>query len=150
MSNFSTNYAPQYTPPEERDFFSYYNDLKYEKFMQDWDNFLKKTKIMNFDLLHNQCIDDKLDKSQQYYQTVFEENLARYKKQDKQKFAGSALRNQKEVDIFVERKIVSEHFTNHVKIGSCNSFAEVVKRVKNTQGIFDRQIELCEFFYCNE
>ena len=115
MSNFSTNYTPQYTPPEEQDFFSYYDDLKYEKFMQDPDNSLKKTKIINFDLIHNQCRGDKLDNSQQYYQTVFEENLATYKKQDKQKFVGSALRNQKEVDILVERKIVSEHFTNHVK-----------------------------------
>ena len=115
MSNFSTNYAPQYTPPEERDFFSYYDDLKYEIFIQDPDDSLKKTKIINFDLIHNQCRGDKLDNSQQYYQTVFEENLARYKKQDKEKFVGSALRNQKEVDIFVERKIVSEHFTNHVK-----------------------------------
>ena len=30
---------------------------------------------------------------------------------------------------------------------SCNStYSEVVKQEKNTQGIFDRQIELCEFF----
>ena len=37
--NFNTNYVPQYTPVEERDSLSYYDDLKYEKCMQNPDEF---------------------------------------------------------------------------------------------------------------
>ena len=42
--NFSNNFTPKYTLPEERDFLSYLDDVKYEKFMADPDNLLNKLK----------------------------------------------------------------------------------------------------------
>ena len=43
--NFSNNYIPKYTAPEERDFLTYLDDLKYEKFMEDPDQSFKKQKL---------------------------------------------------------------------------------------------------------
>ena len=110
--NFSNNYIPKYTPPEERDFSTYLDDLKYEKFMKNTDQSFKKTKIGNFDIIHHQCRGDKMEHSESYYQTIFKKNLEKHKKQDKKIFVLSALRNQKELqqEIFCEKKLVSEHF----------------------------------------
>ena len=65
-------------PHEERDFLSYLDDVKYEKFMENPDESFKKTKIINFDIINHQCRGDKLEHSEQYYQTVFEDNLKRH------------------------------------------------------------------------
>ena len=69
--NFSNNYIPIYTAPEERDFLMYLDDLKYEKFMEDPDQSFKKTKIVNFDIIHHQCRGDKMEHNESYYQTIF-------------------------------------------------------------------------------
>ena len=117
--NFSSgNYAPTYTPIEERDFFSYYDNLKYKKFFKDVDDSPKKTKIINFDLIHHECRGDELEKPESYYQTVFEDKLKNYKRKDKRKFVASTLRNQKALkqDIFIEKKLVSEHFTSYCNV----------------------------------
>ena len=69
--NFSNNYIPIYTASEERDFLMYLDDLKYEKFMEDPDQSFKKTKIVNFDIIHHQCRGDKMEHNESYYQTIF-------------------------------------------------------------------------------
>ena len=53
--NFSGNYIPKYTSPEERDFLSYLDDIKYENFIKDPDQSIRQTKIINFDIIHHQC-----------------------------------------------------------------------------------------------
>ena len=102
--NFSNNYIPKYTPPEERDFLSYLDDIKYEKFMENPYQFFKKTKIINFDIIHHQCRGDKLEKPESCYQAVFEENSKKHKKQDKNFLTSSALRNQGCNTIFFSKK----------------------------------------------
>ena len=44
-----------YHPPEERDFFTFLDDLKYEKGMKDPDNFIKNVRMINFDTIHHEC-----------------------------------------------------------------------------------------------
>ena len=81
--NFTGTYVPKYTPPEDRDFLSYLDDLKYETFQENPDNYMKNVKIINFDLIHHQCKGDKLQHSEEHYQTVFAKNLIRHKNEDK-------------------------------------------------------------------
>ena len=57
------HYTLQYTRPEERDFLSYLDDLKYEETMRDPDRFMKNVKIMNFDIINLECRGDPLKKS---------------------------------------------------------------------------------------
>ena len=85
--------------------------------MQDPDESLKQTKIGNFDIIHHQCRGDKLKKPESYYQTLFNKNFEGHVKQDKKIIVTSALRNQKKLkqDIFFEKKLVSEHFSNYDK-----------------------------------
>ena len=81
----SNGYIPKYTPPQDRDFLSYLDDLKFENFMENPDQFFRNTKIVNFDIIHHECRGDKLEKSYAHYQTVFEDDFKNYIKRDKKK-----------------------------------------------------------------
>ena len=115
--NYSNSYIPKYTPPEERSFLTYLDDKKYEQFMENPNKSFKKTKIVNFDIIHPECRGDALDKPLEYYQTVFENNFKKHLKEDKKVIVGSALRTQKELqqNIFFEKKLVKNHFSNYDK-----------------------------------
>ena len=85
MANNSISYVPKYTPPEERCFLTYLDDIKYERFMKDPDTSLKNTKIINFDIIHHQCRGDELSKPIDHYQTVFNNDFKKYLKKIKKK-----------------------------------------------------------------
>ena len=111
--NFTGNYVPKYTPPKERHFLSYLDDCKYERFKENSDNYMKNIRIINFDLIHHQCRGDKLQHSEECYQTIFEKNLLKHKKEDKKVIVDSALRTQKDLQqpIYFEKKVVKDHFS---------------------------------------
>ena len=44
--NVSNGYVPKYTPIKDRDFLSYLDDLKFEKFMENPDQSFRNTKIV--------------------------------------------------------------------------------------------------------
>ena len=68
MSSINRNsYVPTYTPPEERDFLSYLDDLKYEEAMANLDYFIKNIKIVNFDIIHHECGGCPLQNSYEHY-----------------------------------------------------------------------------------
>ena len=104
--NCSNGYIPKYTPPEERDFLSYLDDLKFSCFMESPDEAFIKTKIVNFDIINHECRGDKMEKSYEHYQTVFEDNFKIYKLKDKKTVVASGLRNQDRLkqDIYFEKK----------------------------------------------
>ena len=91
----SNGYIPKYTPPQDRDFLSYLDDLKFENFMENPDQSFRNTKIVNFDIIHHECRGDKLEKSCAHYQTVFKDDFLRITlKEIKKTVLSSALRNQ--------------------------------------------------------
>ena len=73
--NYSNSYTPRYTLPEERSFLTYLDDVKCDQFMENPDKSFKKTKVVNFDIIHHECRGDALDKPVEYYQTIFENNF---------------------------------------------------------------------------
>ena len=77
MSINENNYVPKYTPPEERDFSSYLDDLKYERYMMDPATYFKNVKIINFDIICNQILSEPMHKPIETYQMVHETNLTK-------------------------------------------------------------------------
>ena len=70
MSIYRTQYIPKYTPPKKRSFYSYFNDLKYEQTIRDPDIYFKNVKIINFDLIHHQCREDPLLKTENEHYAI--------------------------------------------------------------------------------
>ena len=95
----------------------YLDDLKFEKFMENPDQSLRKTKIVNFDIIHHECRGNKLEKSYEYYQTVFKVNFNKYNKRDEKKVLSSAFRNQDKLQqsIYFEKDLVLSHFKSYVR-----------------------------------
>ena len=51
----TNSYVPLYHPPEERDFFTYLDDIKHVKVMKDSDYFIKNARIIDFDIIYHEC-----------------------------------------------------------------------------------------------
>ena len=102
MSINENNYVPKYTPPEERDFLSYLDDLKSEKYMGDPDTYFKNVKIINFDIIRNQILGEPMRKPIETYQTVHDADVVKYTPDAKEKFVSSA--------IYFEKNTVRNHF----------------------------------------
>ena len=94
MSINEYNYLPKYIPPEEVDFLSYLDNLKYEKYMEDSDTYFKNVKVINFDIIWNQILGEPMRKSIGTYQTVHDADLVKYILSAKERFVSSAMRNQ--------------------------------------------------------
>ena len=83
MSIYRSQYVPKYTPPKERDFCSYFDDLKYQETMRDPDGYFKNVKIINFDLILHCCRSDPLEKNEKEHYTIKNINFKKYQKTDK-------------------------------------------------------------------
>ena len=79
------SYVPVSTKPEDRDFLSYLNDLKYDAAMKNLHNYIKDLVIKNFHIIHHECRGDKLEKSYEYYHTIKDNELKNYEGTDKKK-----------------------------------------------------------------
>ena len=108
----TNSYVPLYHPPEERDFFTYLDDIKYEKVMKDLDHFIKNARIINLDIIHHECRGKPLENSYRYYQTLKKSELCEYQEQPKEKLLSAAFRNQDNTwqEIYFEKNIVKQHF----------------------------------------
>ena len=115
--NATNGYIPKYTPVEERDFLSYLDDVKFDKFMENPDQSFQNTKIVNFNIIHHECRGDKLTNSYEHYQTVFKHDFENYIKKDKETVLSSALRNQDKLkqSIYFEKNLVLKHFKSYGK-----------------------------------
>ena len=50
---YHNKYVPVYTPPEERDFLSYLDDVTYEETFKNTDKYFQDVKVINFDMIHH-------------------------------------------------------------------------------------------------
>ena len=112
MSINENNYVPKYTPPEERDFLSYLDDLKYKRYIMDPDTYLKNVKIINFDIIRNQILTEPMHKPIETYHPVHEVDLTKYTPNAKEKFVSSGMRNQDDTmqPIYFEKSTVRNQF----------------------------------------
>ena len=84
MSIHRNQYIPRYILPEERDFCSYFDQLKYEEMMRNPDKYFRNVKVVNFDIIHHQCRGDLLGKSfNEYFAMKTTKDFTKYPKVDK-------------------------------------------------------------------
>ena len=107
--NYSSSYIPVYTKPEDRDFLSYLDNLKYDNAIKNPDKYIKNVVIKYFDIIHHDC---RGDISYDYYQTVQQQELENYKTKAEAKLLASCFKNHEKTKqkIFFERDVVKNYF----------------------------------------
>ena len=98
---YRSKYVPNNKPPEERNFFSYLDDLKYEEALNNTDKYFKEVKVVNFDIINHICREDPLEKSIHEHLLVKGEDFKKYQKKMTRKKLSAALSN-----------VVLDHFVN--------------------------------------
>ena len=114
MENNETIYVNNYLP-----YYPLYKDNlhdtllrnKYEKINNNKEEYFKNAKIVNFDIINNECRKDPLENSVKYYQTIKQDDLKYLKKNDEKQFISAAIRSKRE-DVNVARDVIFEHFKN--------------------------------------
>ena len=65
---------------------SYFNHLKYQDMAKDLDTFFKeKKRVVNFDIIYQECCGDPLQKTYKEHKTVDSKNFENYPKKDEKK-----------------------------------------------------------------
>ena len=77
---FANKYIPKYVPEDlswyEKDgLLTYIDQLKYKDFISDPNAHIKNTQIINFEMIHAQCCGQPLKHSDEYFQTVTQEDV---------------------------------------------------------------------------
>ena len=84
---------------------------EYEKINKNKKEYFENAKIVNFDIINNECRKDPLQNSIQYYQTIKQNDLKHVKKKDKEEFISAAIKSKRD-DVNVARDVIIQHFRN--------------------------------------
>ena len=82
---------------------------KYEKICKNRKEYFENAKIVNFDIINNECRGDPLKNNMEHYQTIKKDDLKLVRKGDEGKFVASAIKSQRN-DVNVAKDVVVEHF----------------------------------------
>ena len=63
-------YRPRLYTNDEKDLNVRFLEEKYNRIISDLDNYFTKVKLINFDLVNNECRRDELEHDRQYYETL--------------------------------------------------------------------------------
>ena len=88
---------------------------KYEKIYENRKEYFENAKIVNFDIINNECRGDPLKNSVEHYQTIKKDDLKLVRKRDEGKFVASAIKSQRN-DVKVARDVVIDHFKSTVEL----------------------------------
>ena len=105
---YVNNYIP-YHPINKDDLDDTLLRNKYEKINEDKKKYFSEVKLVNFDIIHNQCSGRSLQNSVKYYETIHKEDLQRAKEEDKEEFISEAIRSKRE-DLYIKNNVLNEHF----------------------------------------
>ena len=73
---------PENLPWYERDgLMMYIDQMKYKKFSENKDLYLKNVEVVNFDMIHNSCSGIPLQNSETFYKTAKKKDLKKFTKQ---------------------------------------------------------------------
>ena len=82
---------------------------KYEKINGNKREYFENAKIVNFDIINNECRGDPLQNSVEYYQTITKDDLKNIKKKDEEQFIAAAIKSRRN-DVNIARDVINEHF----------------------------------------
>ena len=117
---------------------------KYEKICKNRKEYFENAKIVNFDIINNECRGDPLKNSVEHYQTIKKDDLKLVRKGDEGKFVASAIRTQRN-DVNVARDVAVEHFkcsTDTIKFKQKNKILLSSMYGKNKKKEYDLAREL--------
>lgn len=57
---------------------NYIDDLKYKNFTEDMGSHFSRVKIVNFDLTHHQCRENKLNNPRHFYEKIRDKDFKNY------------------------------------------------------------------------
>ena len=105
---YVNNYIPSY--PLKKDIL--HDTLlrnKYESINKNKKEYFELAKIINFDMIYNECKGTPLQKSVKYYQTINQDNLECAKQEDKEEFISEAIKSKRD-DLFITKEVMVQHF----------------------------------------
>ena len=94
---------------------------KCDEFLQNTDLHFAKRKIVNFDMVNNEVQKN----IQKQYQTIDHEEIKQYPPKYQEQICSSILRNVNKKDMFVQKKILNEHFNKKPPTGWGRFFKKI-------------------------
>ena len=91
----------------------YFDYLDYKDMSDDPDNYFQNKKVINFNIIHNQCRGDRSQKSNKDHKTVSKDDFKNYPETDKNKVLSSVFRNNGD-DLWIKRDLMTEHVKKNV------------------------------------
>ena len=88
----------------------YFDYCEYSETAKDPTKFFEQKRVVNFDIIHHECRGDLLKDSYKNYQTAHNDDIKKYPENEKKEVLGGLIRNFNRKDLFVEKKLVNEHF----------------------------------------
>ena len=115
MAIYSHSYVPYY-PKEHTCLHDSLLRNKYDREMQDLEDYFTKIKIKNFDIIYNDLHGTPLKNSITQYQTIYKKDLNGLKnKKDVNLFLAEANRTRRN-EVYVKKDILKEYFKNEQKL----------------------------------
>ena len=94
----------------EKNLMEYFDYRKYSEMAKDLKKYFEQKKVVNFDIIHHACRGGPLQGSYKNYQTVYNTDIKEYPENEKKEVLGGLIRNFDRKDLFVEKKVINEHF----------------------------------------
>ena len=103
-------YRPRLYTNNEKDLNVRFLEEKYNRIISDLDNYFTKVKLINFDLVNNECRRDELEHDRQYYETLLKKNIDSelLNKLHRDLFVTAAQRSERQ-DIHLEKDLQLDH-----------------------------------------
>ena len=91
----------------------YFDYLDYKDMSDNPDNYFQNKKVINFNIIHNQCRGDRSQKSNKDHKIVSKDDFKNYPETDKNKVLSSVFRNNGD-DLWIKRDLMTEHVKKNV------------------------------------
>ena len=106
-------FIPKYTPNNlkwyEKDRLeTWYRQNKCNEFLSNTDNYFRKMRIVNFDIIKNKVEEDKLKQ----YQTIDHEEIKHYPPHLQEQIFSSIFHNSNQKDMHIQKETIKKHFIN--------------------------------------
>ena len=94
---------------------SYIDRIKYRTIRDDPDQYFDNVKVVNLDVIHQECCGDKLISNYKDYKTIKKEDLNCHPKGEAEVVLSAAFRNKRD-DLWVKCDLMIKHFRENLKI----------------------------------
>ena len=116
---FANSYVLEYVSEnlpwyERHGLMTYIDQLKWKEFISDLDASIKNKKVINFEKIRAQCRRTPCTRSDQFYQTVREKNVAKMPQNNRKKTVAACWRSERK-DVFIDKKLAFSHFLGEQK-----------------------------------